>query len=58
MKLDSETINRLAVEFYTDTHTHWPKENKMSAVQNQTKNKWDKISRQSEIKKESQGKGQ
>lgn len=56
MKLDSETINRLAVEFYTDTHTHWPKENKMSAVQNQTKNKWDKISRQSEIKKESQGK--
>ena len=56
MKIDSETINRLAVEFYTDTHTHWPKENKMSAMQNQTKNKWDKISRQSEIKKESQGK--
>ena len=28
----------------------------MSAMQNQTKNKWDKISRQSEIKKESQGK--
>lgn len=56
MKTDSETINKLAVEFYTDTHKYWPKENKMSAAQNQTKNKWDKISRQSEIKKQSQGK--
>ena len=28
----------------------------MSVAQNQTKDKWDKISRQSEIKKESQGK--
>ena len=56
MKTDSETVNKLAVEFYTDTHKYWPKENKMSAAQNQTKNKWDKISRQSEIKKESQGK--
>ena len=56
MKTDSETVNRLHMEFYTDTHKHWPKEDKMSAVQNQTKDKWDKISRQSEIKKESQGK--
>ena len=44
------------MEFYTDTHKHWPKEDKMSVAQNQTKDKWDKISRQSEIKKESQGK--
>ena len=56
MKTDSETINRLHMEFYTDTHKHWPKEDKMSAAQNRTKDKWDKISRQSEIKKESQGK--
>ena len=56
MKTDSETVNRLHMEFYTDTHKHWPKEDKMSVAQNQTKDKWDKISRQSEIKKESQGK--
>lgn len=55
MKTDSETVKRLAAEFYTDTHKHWPKENKMSAAQNQTKDKWDRISRQSEIKKESKG---
>lgn len=56
MKTDSQTVNSLYMEFYTDTHKHWPKENKMSAAQNQTKNKWDRISRQSEIKKESRGK--
>ena len=56
MRTDSDTVNRLHMEFYTDTHKHWQKEDKMSVAQNQTKDKWDKISRQSEIKKESQGK--
>lgn len=55
MEMDISSIEKLQREFYTDSHKYWPKEEKMSAASNNAQNKWDKISRQSQMELESHG---
>ena len=55
LEKNREEQEKLRVEFYTDNHKFWPEEEKKSPVQNQAKDMWDKISRQSQMQKEQQG---
>ena len=55
MEMDISSIEKLQKEFYTDSHKYWPKEEKMSAASSSAQNKWDKISRQSQMELESHG---
>ncbi len=48
-------IEKLQKEFYTDSHIYWPKEKKLSPAANNAMDKWDKISRQSQMELESRG---
>lgn len=52
---DEEKLDKLAVEFYTDSHRYWPDEKKSSAGQQQAKEKWDKIARQTRMQLEQNG---
>ena len=52
LEKNREEQEKLRVEFYTDNHKFWPEEEKKSPVQNQAKDMWDKISRQSQMQKE------
>lgn len=53
---DEEKLNKLAIEFYTDSHIFWPEEKK-SSVENQqeTREKWNKIARQTTMKLQEKG---
>ena len=55
LNLDSSNIEKLQIEFYTDSHKYWPLEEKMSAAAVSAQNKWDKISRQSQMELENRG---
>lgn len=46
----------LAREFYVDTHKYWPQKQQGSSMPNEARQKWDQISRQSQMDME--GKGQ
>lgn len=46
---DIEKLQKLQNEFYVDNHLHWPHEEKKSPSYESTKNKWDKISRQTDM---------
>lgn len=46
---------KLRREFYTDNHKFWPEEEKKSPMQNQAREMWDKISRQSRMQEEKRG---
>lgn len=54
--LEEEKLNKLAAEFYTDSHRYWPDERKSSAGQQEAKEKWDKIARQTRMQIEKNGK--
>lgn len=55
LNIDSNDIEKLQIEFYTDSHKYWPLEENMSAAAASTQNKWDKISRQSQMELENRG---
>lgn len=46
---DAQELNDIQREFYTDSHLHWPKEEKQSPSYQSLQNKWDKISRQTDM---------
>lgn len=53
-KQDSEFLNSLAKEFYTDDHTLWPDEKNEKAMpvsSAQAKKNWEKIARQTQMEK-------
>lgn len=54
-KLASKSREKLRREFYTDNHKFWPEEEKKSPMQNQAREMWDKISRQSRMQEEKRG---
>lgn len=53
--LEWELIEKLQREFYTDSHIYWPREEKMSASEQESRKKWDKISRQTQMELEKKG---
>lgn len=53
--LEWELIEKLQREFYTDSHVYWPKEERMSASEQESRKKWDKISRQTQMELEKKG---
>ncbi len=55
---EPDVLHSLRREFYTDSHIHWPKEEKMSAANKSIQNKWNKISRQSQMELEKNGEEQ
>jgi len=55
LNLDNSYIEKLQKEFYTDSHIYWPAEERMSAALQSLADKWDKISRQSQMEIESRG---
>lgn len=52
---DEERLNKLAAEFYTDSHAYWPEEKQSSASQQKTREKWDKIARKTDMELELNG---
>ena len=48
-EISIEEREKLRREFYTDNHKFWPEEEKKSPMQNQAREMWDKISRQSRM---------
>ncbi|MDE7432181.1 MAG: metallopeptidase [Lachnospiraceae bacterium] len=52
---DEERLNKLAAEFYTDSHVYWPEEKQSSASQQKTREKWDKIARKTDMELELNG---
>ena len=56
LKLSKEQLYSLQMEFYTDDHSYWPKKhNQGNNIQQPTRKKWEKISRQANIKQEQLG---
>lgn len=55
LSMDSSDIEKLQMEFYTDSHKYWPIEEEMSAMATSAQSKWDKISRQSQMELENRG---
>ena len=53
--LEWELIEKIQREFYTDSHIYWPREEKMSASEQESRKKWDKISRQTQMELEKKG---
>ncbi len=53
--LDNTVIEKLQMEFYTDSHVYWPKEEKLPSAAINSQSKWDKIARQSQMELESRG---
>ena len=54
-EISIEEREKLRREFYTDNHKFWPEEEKKSPMQNQAREMWDKISRQSRMQDEKRG---
>lgn len=54
-KIGNDEREKLRQEFYTDNHKFWPEEEKKMPMQNQAKEMWDKISRQSQMQEEKRG---
>ncbi len=54
-ELDNTVIEKLQMEFYTDSHIYWPKEENMPSAAMNAQSKWDKIARQSQMELESKG---
>lgn len=54
-EISIEEREKLRREFYTDNHKFWPEEEKKSPMQNQAREMWDKISRQSRMQEEKRG---
>ncbi len=55
LDLDNDGIEKLQREFYTDSHIYWPDEEKMPSAAKAAMDKWDKISRQSQMELEKRG---
>lgn len=55
LSLGNDSIRKLQGEFYTDSHIYWPDEEKMPSVAKSAMDKWDKLSRQSQMELESRG---
>lgn len=55
LSMAGDGIERLQMEFYTDSHKYWQREEKLSYAAENLQNKWDKISRQSQMELESRG---
>lgn len=55
LDLDNDVIGKLQREFYTDSHIYWPDEEKMPSAAKSAMDKWDKLSRQSQMELESRG---
>lgn len=56
---DAKERRILAEEFHTDDHRYWPKEEeKRSVSENQAKNRWNKIARQTQMNKKQRGEEQ
>lgn len=53
---DKDKIEALLYEFYTDNHSFWPQEEKLSNKQQETAQNWDRIRRQSSMEMEKNGK--
>ena len=53
--LEWELIEKIQREFYTDSHIYWPREEKMSASEQESRKKWDKISRQTQMELKKKG---
>ena len=51
-----DEVRDIELEFYTDSHRYWPQEEKGTPRENQAKDMWDKISRQSQMEMERRGK--
>lgn len=57
--LSQEQISVLQIEFYTDDHSYWPRENnQVNAIQQSAEAKWKKIARQTSIQQERLRKGE
>lgn len=55
LDLGNDVIGKLQREFYTDSHIYWPDEEKMPSAAKSAMDKWDKLSRQSQMELESRG---
>ena len=55
-KLPEEEVQEITREFYTDSHRYWPREEKGTPQENEVRDMWDKISRQSRMEMERRGK--
>ncbi|MBR1742175.1 MAG: metallopeptidase [Lachnospiraceae bacterium] len=53
-----EDLKRLYLEFFTDDHVFWPKEEKLSEKQMALQAKWKKLGRQSEMERKRRGSGE
>lgn len=54
-KMSNEEQDELYREYYTDSHKYWPEEEKGSPLENQAKDMWDRISRQSSMEMDKRG---
>lgn len=52
---DAEYIRALQMEFYTDDHRYWPKEEKLSAAAGAAQKKWNKVARQMTLEQKRRG---
>ena len=55
LEKEDEEIEKLHREFYTDNHRFWPKEENLSAKQQQTAQKWNKAARQTDLLQKQNG---
>lgn len=52
---DAEQIQALRMEFYTDDHRYWPKEENLSASAAAARKKWNKVKRQMMLEQKRRG---
>jgi len=56
LEYESDDLNRLQLEFYTDEHRFWPKDEQKTSQEIKVQQNWDKIAKQSTIQKKKSGK--
>ena len=49
LEKEEDELNKLHVEFYTDDHRFWPKEEQLSAKEAEQREQWNKVTRQTSL---------